>query len=336
MSKYIFSLFVSMTMFNLNNQAHTQDQIQMEDDAEKIHLLYSEIVLNTKDFRLPENGVQEKVGKNLVVYQQAMEAYNKTKLYKETNQPFIDEFIKKYAPGLTENYQIADKVNETFKSLKLGYDVGDDLKALLLKFSYLEKASENNAFAAIKDIKSYGTNGPESLLQYLNEMFRVAAIEEALAILDFAYQFVPDNETVKRRLDKLLPDVQNTLQEYKEKERVELASRKWPGSSGDANIAAAGKRFLDAQPDWGGNTQRQTKIIKVAPNGDWFVAERNLLGQPIRYGFPVLVVIQDILTGADIVTIYEVSLITKDNKKAPDFYGAWVGKVFRMLKKNVP
>lgn len=313
-----------------------QSELEMEEDAEKIHQLYADIVLGTKDFRLPEGGVQEKVGKNLVVYEQAMQAFNKTKVYWESNRAFINEFIGKYAPGLKEHYQIADKVNEKFKPLRLGYDVGDDLKSLLLKFSYLEKASENNAFAAINDIKAYGTTGPESLLKYLNEMFRVAAVEEALSILDFAYQFAPENELVKRRLDKLLPDVQKTLVEYKEKERVELESRKWPGSSGDAKIAAAGRNFLQGQADWGGNTQRQTKILKVAPNGDWFVAEKNLLGQPVRYGFPAYVVIQDILTSDDVVTVYEVSFITKENRKVPDFYGVWVGKVFRMMKKNVP
>lgn len=331
-------LILAYTLIGFCTCAHllAQSDLEMEDDAEKVHILYAEIVLGTKDFRLPESGVQEKVGKNLAVYEQAMEAFNKTKTYRESNKQFLDQFTNKYAPGLKEHYQIADKINEKFKSLRLGYDVGDDLKALLIKFDYLEKAPENNAFAAINDIKAYGTTGPESLLKYLNEMFRVTAIEEALAILEFAYQFAPDNEMVKRRLDKLLPDVQKTLDEYKEKEKAELESRKWPGSAGDTKIAEAGRNFLQNQPDWGGNTKRQTKILKVAPNGDWFVAEKNLLGQPVRYGFPVYVVIQDILTKEEVVTVYEVSLITKENKKAPDFYGAWVGKVFRMMKKNVP
>lgn len=314
----------------------SQSTVEMEEVAEKIHILYSEIVLGTKDFRLPEGGVQQKVGENLIAYQQAMEAINKTRAYKASNQAFLDQAIKTYAPGVTEHYKIQEAFNEKFKPLRLGYDVGDDLRAILTRFEYLEKAPENNAFAAIQDVKAYGTTGPESMLQYLNEMFRVKAIEESLAILDFASRFVPDNEMVARRLEKLQPDVQKTLEEYREKERVELEKRKWPGSSGDARIADAGKAFLQSQSDWGGNTKRQTKILKVAPKGDWFVAEKNLLGQPLRYGFPVYIVIQDIQSTGDIVTVYEASLITHDPQKTPNFYGVWVGNVFRMLKKNVP
>ena len=120
------------------------------------------------------------------------------------------------------------------------------------------------------------------------------------------------------------------------------AKRRWPAgvantSAGSgASLSAAGLRFLNGQSDWGGNTKRGTKILKVTVKGDWYVAEKTLIGTPLRYGLPAYIAVSDNTIPAEEIIVYEVTFVTKRPRKETDFLGVWVGDVWMMYKKNLP
>lgn len=326
------SLLVLLGTFNL----FSQTEAQMEEDAEKVHDIHKEVDA-IKDFRLPE-GVWNRIGENYPANQTALEGINKTRRLQSAYSTFLGEFAKKYAAG-TKDYEIPRALNKKFESLSLGFDVGDEYEAIVFRFGILETAGERNAFTALKHIRDFIEN--PSRMKALHEIYRVKAIEEFESLLVIIPLFDPGNERIQRRVERMKTDVNTALKDYRAEELKVLQSRKWKGNIGGtsagspASLAAAGKRFMTSQSDWGGNTKKGTKILKVSIIGDWFVAERSF-GRPTRYGLPAAIAVSDNTMDSGVVTVYETSLITKFPKMEPNFYGVWVGKVWRMLDKNLP
>lgn len=330
------SLLVLVSIFAVS----AQTDLQMEEDAEKLHDLYKKVNA-IKDFRLNESGTGLQIGKNYPAYQAALDGMNKTRLLRQDYEGFLGEFAKKYAGEADQAYKVPRILDTKFERLALGYDVGTEFETIRERFSYLDTAGERNALSAIQQIRDTGT-GDGVVLRNLHEIYRTKAIEEARNLLTIAPLFDPGNEIVQRRVARLAPEVDETLKEYKAEEMKILQSRSWKGNIGStsagapASLAAAGKSYMTGLPDWGGNTVRGTKILKVSVIGDWFVAERNALGQPTRYGLPAAVAVSDNTMSPDVVTVYEISMITAEPKKNTNFYGVWVGNVWRMLASNLP
>jgi hypothetical protein len=327
-------LLISLSFFSI----FAQSEARMEEDAEKLHDIYKNVNA-IKDFRLPDVG-SKRIGENYPEYQKALEGMGKTRLLREEYSGFLKSFAEKYAPNSDESWKISRELVNTFSPLQMDFNVGLEYEVIADRFSYLDTAGEKNALIALKLIRQNGTDS--STLRALNEMYRVKAIEEARNLLTLAVMFDPGNERIERRATRLRADVDEALQAYKEEEMKVLQSRRWKGNVGGtsagspASLAAAGKRFMTNLPDWGGNTKKATKIKKVSIIGDWFVAERDALGRPTRYGLPAAVAVSDNTMGDGIVTVYEVSMITREPKRNTNFYGVWVGNVWRMLDKNLP
>lgn len=315
-----------------------QDEAKMEEDAEKVNDIYKKVKA-IKDFRMPE-GLSKRIGENYDAYQEALDGMTKTRFYQDEYSGFLKEFAGKYAGNVSEDWKVAKALSNKFSSLDMGFDVGDNYEFIMDRFKYLETAGEKNALVALKHIRNKGTNA--STLKALHEIYRVKAIEEAKNMLTIAVLFDPGNARIERRTARLRTDVVEALKAYREEEMRVLQKRKFKGnisgtSAGSpAALSAAGKRFITGLSDWGGNTKKQTKIHEVSIIGDWFVAERDALGRPTRYGLPAAIYLRDNTTDEGVVRVYEVSLVTKFPKMEPNFYGVWVGKVWRLLEKNMP
>ena len=329
----IATLLVLVSCFTVFAQSETQ----MEDDAEKLHDIYRKVKA-IKDFRMPD-GVWKRIGENYPAFQAALDRMNKTRLIRDDHAGYVAEFKNKYAGGASEEFRIVKQLNDKFKPLDLGYDPGDEYQEIMFRFGILDTAGEQNASIALKKIRGDLEN--PSHLKALHEIYRVKSIEESKNLLTILPMFDPGNERIARRVSRLQGQVEEALKEYRAEEMRVLQSRRWQGNIGGtsagspASLAAAGKRFVTSQPDWGGNTAKGTKILKVSIRGDWFVAERSF-GRPTRYGLPAAIAVSDNTMDPGVVTVYEVSLITKFPKMEPNFYGLWVGKVWRMLDKNLP
>lgn len=334
--RYLSVAFVLLSVSAFSVQA--QSEIEMEDDAEQVRGLSKQIG-KIPDFRMPE-GVSKRIGENYDAYQKALDGMNQTASIKATNMDFLNAFRQKYAPGEKELYKVTRLLNEKFRPLDLGYDVGDEYEYVMTRISYLDTAGEENAMHIIKYVRDFALD--PSMLKNLHEIYRVKAIEEARTLLTLAGVFAPGNERVERRVDRLATEAETVLKDFREEEMKTLQSRSWKGNIGStsagapAALAAAGHKFMTGLPDWGGNTAKGTVIKKVSIIGDWFVAERDALGRPTRYGLPAAVAVRDNTMDPGVVTVYEVSLITKHPKMDTNFFGVWVGNVWRMLDKNLP
>jgi hypothetical protein len=330
----IVAFLLSVSVINI----FAQSEAKMEEDAEKVHDIYKKVTA-IKDFRMPE-GVSNTIGKNYPAYQAALDGMTKTRFLREEYSGFLKTFAQQYAPGETEVWNISRKLVQTYRPLQMDFNVGLEYEEIANRFSYLETAGEKNALIALKHIRENGTNS--STLKALHEIYRVKAIEEAKNMLTLATLFDPGNERIERRATRLRSEIEEALKVYREEEMRVLTSRKFKGniagtSAGSpAALAAAGKRYMTGLSDWGGNTKKQTKILKVSIIGDWFVAEKDAFGRPTRYGLPAAVYLTDNSTDPGVVRVYEISMVTREPKKNTNFYGVWVGKVWRMLEKNLP
>jgi hypothetical protein len=315
-----------------------QSEAKMEEDAEKVHDIFKKVKA-IKDFRMP-SGVGRRIGENYAAYQEALDGMTKTRFYRDEYSDFLNSFAKQYAGNVQQDWKISGELSNKFNSLKMDFDVGNDYKFIMDRFKYLETAGEENALIALKHIRDNGTN--PSTLKALHEIYRVKAIEEAKNMLALTVLFDPGNERIERRTERLRADIDEALKTYREEEMRVLQSRKFKGnvsstSAGSpATLASAGKRYMSGLSDWGGNTKKGTKILKVSIIGDWFVAEKDAFGRPTRYGLPAAVYLTDNSTDPGVVRVYEISMVTKAPQKNTNFYGVWVGKVWRMLEKNLP
>ncbi len=329
----IAALIITISTFTVFAQA----EAKMEEDADKIHDIYQKVKA-VKDFRMP-SGVGRRIGENYAAYQEALDGMTKTRFYMEEYSEFLNSFTKQYGGG-EAGWKLPNALTEKFRSLDMEFDVGSDYQMIMDRFKYLETAGEENALIALKHIRDNGTN--PSTLKALHEIYRVKAIEEAKNMLTLATLFDPGNERIERRTERLRADIEDSLKAYREEEMRVLASREFKGnisstSAGSpAALASAGKRYMTGLNDWGGNTKKGTKILTVSIIGDWFVAEKDAFGRPTRYGLPAAVYLTDNSTDPGVVRVYEISMVTQTPQKNTNFYGVWVGKVWRMLEKNLP
>ncbi|MBI2302496.1 MAG: hypothetical protein HYU66_26620, partial [Armatimonadetes bacterium] len=83
----------------------------------------------------------------------------------------------------------------------------------------------------------------------------------------------------------------------------------------------------------------ESVVRNIRIDGDWFVFEKDALGQPAAYGLRVMVAWQspqDKAEGKDLVTVFELSMVSRDAKPAAPFKLAAVGGSFWMRASKVP
>lgn len=81
------------------------------------------------------------------------------------------------------------------------------------------------------------------------------------------------------------------------------------------------------------------KILKVVITGPWRVFKKNLLGEPIQYGLPIVSAeLAESEKGLNLARVYEGTLLTEEYKgvkKAPPFIGAAVGDSYYIRPSKV-
>ncbi|GAB4211580.1 MAG: hypothetical protein OHK0013_33460 [Sandaracinaceae bacterium] len=75
----------------------------------------------------------------------------------------------------------------------------------------------------------------------------------------------------------------------------------------------------------GAHPTRHIQVLAVTVRGDWFVAERNLFGQPTSYGLPVYVALTSDFTAEGVAQVLQLSLITTEARPSAPWDGYWAG-----------
>jgi hypothetical protein len=174
--------------------------------------------------------------------------------------------------------------------------------------------------------------------------YRIRILEAVPAALRTCMHFHPDPPPLfERRAARIPEQLTPILEEAREEQMELLQERRWPsgvrrvsGGGSVRSLANAAKQHLSRNPEWGGHEERDITIVAVTVAGDWIVAERNILGQPTKYGLPVHAAVIQPETPEGQVDHFELTMVTPNASKGTRFEGARVGDYERMLINRVP
>jgi hypothetical protein len=156
---------------------------------------------------------------------------------------------------------------------------------------------------------------------------------DAQAWIQMAARFDADNPRVKDAMGK----IENEMVAGMKKLSDQIDGRKWPGHAsnapGNANqLAKAALKWFKADPGWGKNPKEPRQPLSVVVTGPWSVQKKNLLGEPIMYGLPVLLAVQlDSEKSQNVARVYSLTLRTVEQrnvKMEPPFDHVTVGNSY--------
>ena len=268
-------------------------------------------------------------GSNVPVARQKLQTLRMAQGLARQLKPQLAEWERRNGSDMGDLYQ------------RFGMDRGDEAwkaQQQVRRFiEAVEAAGPQNARNCIELVETWGVDA--TYIARLHPTVQVKAVEDARGLASMCDQFAPDDAEVRQAAAALEPRLAATLEQFAELERKALESRDWkPSSAGVAQadaLAQAVKQFLSGHPEWGGNQTKGTQVLAVSVQGDWFVAERNLLGQPARWGLPVHVAIRTRAHKPEVAQVYDLSIITPTDRQAAPFEGYWVGDTWMVLASRV-
>lgn len=115
-----------------------------------------------------------------------------------------------------------------------------------------------------------------------HDFYRLAKHDEIKKMVDFCSQNVADFSAGNEINAKIAADVKK----FHEK----IDGQEWPASKGSASDQAAALKYFN--DTWGKDQKHNYQVLGTVVRGDWSVQKKDLLGQPIMYGLPVLLAVQ--------------------------------------------
>lgn len=124
--------------------------------------------------------------------------------------------------------------------------------------------------------------GEISSLPSRHDFYRIDRHNEIKKMVEFCRKNVADFTQAAEIAAKLETD----LNKFHEK----IAAHEWPANKGSSSDQAAALEYLSNS--WGKDQKHNYKVLGTVVRGDWSVQKKDLLGQPIMYGLPVLLAVQ--------------------------------------------
>lgn len=244
--------------------------------------------------------------------------------------------------AVAENYgESAGAINNALHALGLSneHHLGSRFMDL---FRGLENVARTRR-ASAQDLVRRAGIFTDDIESYSEEM-RLPRLEEAREMLALGRAFDPADTELNQRLAEV--DAQYAAMS----ERIErdIDARQWAGDIGDFagpgqtdELSSASLAFFRAEPAWN-PAGRGVEILAVSVQGQWDVANRDLLGRVIQWRVPVHMVMTNTEMKEDnIARVYELSVLAREGGpdqagKAPPFVEYWVGNSWNMRLSNVP
>ena len=132
------------------------------------------------------------------------------------------------------------------------------------------------------------------------------------------------------KVKELSESVERRLAEDMKALGVKIDAVKWPGSvSGKKKEEEAGLKYFKESPDWEKRPTEPRRVLAFAIRGEWTVQKTNVLGQPVQYGIPALLVVQvDGEKKDNLARVYNLTLRNAEStnaKPVPPFTEITVG-----------
>lgn len=240
-------------------------------------------------------------------------------------------YLAKMRPGSDPRNELVNAYKDLSWDLARG--ISNAYTTVDNALEHIAKAPKLNATRCLKLLKQNGTDPRR--VKLLHPLFRSKSVAEARALLTLCPQFLPDDPTFAAEVAGVRGKVEVLLKKLQKEEMKAAAERTWSRGNGNKALARAAMSFLRKDPAWGADKARGTRVLRVAVQGGWFVAERDIFKRPTKWGIPVHVAVRTKDTHKKLAQVFQLSLITPTAKKAPPFSNYWVGETWLILKKKV-
>lgn len=168
-----------------------------------------------------------------------------------------------------------------------------------------------------------------SSLSSRHDFYRLERHAEIKKLEDFCVKNVPGYSADAAIASKLADD-------YKQFE-AKIAQKTWPACKGTDSDRAGALEYL--KNSWGKDEKHKYAVLGTVITGDWSVQKKDLLGQPIMYGLPVLLAVQkpeDKVHG--MARVFILTLRTAEGsgvKMAPPFTSDTVGDSYYIKASQI-
>jgi hypothetical protein len=258
----------------------------------------------------------------------------------ETRLSELESFEKKAAPRLQKLIDgfgakygtTAMAIDNMLHSLNVPRDAVE--REAGRTFEIIQRALENakamrvnTGAALLASVDSLSQN-----MSFYAETERDRKYDEFIKKLELAAAWDPNNADIKKKLNALRAE-RKTSSASLERQRDQ---RTWPGNykdfAGPGNVnelLAASRKFLTTNPEWS-----KEKFIAVCIKGDWWSVKRNILGETVEWGLPVLAAFEDPKDPRN-ARVFSLSMVNIHAKREPPFTYAAVGDNYTMRKANI-
>lgn len=166
---------------------------------------------------------------------------------------------------------------------------------------------------------------------------REAAFARARQCLEMALQIDPGNAEAEKMLAGLgagAGAASDKAEARLDAETWEDHSDRFQGPGKVASLAASAEEWLAGDAGW----TKDKDILAVRINGDWLVAETDLMDRPTAWGLPIEAAFirhSDRDADRDVAWVYRLTMVTRENEKAAPWKAARVGSNRQMRASKI-
>jgi hypothetical protein len=163
---------------------------------------------------------------------------------------------------------------------------------------------------------------------------------EVKAWIKMASRYDSENPKVKEALGTIDQRIAKGMKAF----HAKIDKRTWPEHAANApknaeELATAAVTWFKNSPDWGKNSKEPRKPLGVVVTGPWSIQEKNILGEPIMYGLPILLAFQvDSDKELNVARVYSLTMRTVEKrgvKMEPPFDHVTVGNSYFIRSDKV-
>jgi len=209
-------------------------------------------------------------------------------------------------------------------------------------YSILDKWISNIALAKKKKSEDL-VNKAERVQDRMNSFATQQTQEnfdQLQSLLENALKFDPDNKAA----EKMQETSAEKFKAAKAAINKKIDDAKWPGHYKNFAGPGSANSLAKSAMEWLQNDEKSRKGCKdrtfaVAVKGDWVVAKKNILGEPIQWGLPIYAACYNPEEKKDgVCRVFSLTILTTEGrgvKKSPPWTAVWVGNIFKMKINNV-
>jgi len=250
----------------------------------------------------------------------------------------IKNFEQNELPNVRKKMEaFAEKYGSTRKKI--------DQKAEMMGYSGQYRASfpYTELAEGIENIKKTRVVMAEDLLkkakerrgniENVHDFCVVEQFEEVKAWMKMAGRYDPENPKVKEALAGIDQQIAQGMKDF----HARIDKRTWPGPASNApkdadKLAKVALAWFKASPDWGKRDKDPRQPLAVSVTGPWSIQKKNILGEPIMYGLPILLAVQvESDKELDVTRVYMLTMRTAEMrgvKMEPPFDHITVGNSY--------